>query len=216
MAPSSYQSSLPPPAASSSERAASRPDHDLSLACPFCHIAAVYPPFDPTRPPHPSAPSLSPALTSPSPATYVLLSTPLLVAFLDIQPLSRGHLLLCPRRHAPKLTDAAPAEAAELGRFLRVLSAALSRATGVEDWNVVQNNGAAAAQVVPHMHFHVIPRPEIRAQGRWSEKFTMFGRGTREDLDDEDAEVLAERIRKGVAEVLEEERIGQAEGKAKL
>lgn len=120
-------------------------------------------------------------------------------------PLSRGHLLLCPRRHAPKLTGTTPAEARELGYYLRVLSAALSRATGVDDWNVVQNNGAAAAQVVPHMHYHVIPRPEIRAQGRWSEKFTMFGRGQRSDLDPEDGEKLAARVREEIGKIMSEE-----------
>ncbi|ROW16623.1 hypothetical protein VPNG_01487 [Cytospora leucostoma] len=129
-------------------------------------------------------------------------------------PLSRGHLLLCPRRHAPKLSDVSPAEARELGYCLRVLSSALSRATGVDDWNVVQNNGAAAAQVVPHMHFHVIPRPEIRAQGRWSEKFTMFGRGQRSDLDAEDGEQLAERVRREVVGVLRE--LGEDRVRVKL
>ena len=86
-----------------------------------------------------------------------------------------------------------------------MLSKALARATGVEDWNVVQNNGAAAAQVVPHMHFHIIPRPEIRASGRLRESFTMFGRGQREELDDDEAEVLAGKIREQVAVVMKED-----------
>ncbi|KAK0645741.1 HIT-like domain-containing protein, partial [Cercophora newfieldiana] len=81
------------------------------------------------------------------------------IAFLDIMPLSPGHILLCPRSHAPKLTDVSPSEARELGYHLRIISSAVVRATGVSDWNVVQNNGKAAAQVVEHAHFHVIPRP---------------------------------------------------------
>jgi diadenosine tetraphosphate (Ap4A) HIT family hydrolase len=128
-------------------------------------------------------------------------------------PLSPGHLLVCPRTHRPKLTDASETEAAELGRYLRVLSAALAKTTGVYDWNVVQNNGAAAAQVVPHMHFHLIPRPEIRASGRYSESFTMFGRGRREDLDEEGAEKLAAALRENIASVL---RADEESGKAKL
>ncbi|KAF4587895.1 histidine triad-like protein [Ophiocordyceps camponoti-floridani] len=168
--------------------------------CPFCAIAAAYKPWDAHQPPA----SLPSTLTSP--ASYVVLSTPSLVAFLDIMPLSRGHLLLCPRAHRPKLTDASPSEARDLGAFVRVLSAALARATGVSDWNVVQNNGAAAAQVVPHMHFHLIPRPEIRASGRVCESFTMFGRGTRDDLDEDDAEMLVDALRRHVADVLVEER----------
>ncbi|POR34650.1 Nitrilase and fragile histidine triad fusion protein NitFhit [Tolypocladium paradoxum] len=191
------------------------PTHD---ACPFCDIAAAHQPYDPLHPPS----ALSAELTSPS--SFVVLSTPALIAFLDIMPLSPGHLLLCPRPHRPKLTDASPPEARELGAYVRVLSAALARATGVEDWNVVQNNGAAAAQVVPHMHFHLIPRPEIRASGRFRESFTMFGRGRREELDDDEAERLAEEVRRQVAAVLKEdqqqaeyeERRQLAKAKAKL
>ncbi|CRK31737.1 Hit family protein 1 like [Verticillium longisporum] len=169
--------------------------------CPFCAIADTFSPYDPLEPP--SDHEMDPTRTCP--ASFVVLSTDTLVAFLDIMPLSRGHLLLCPRAHRPKLTDASEIEAAELGRFLRTLSRALARVTGVEDWNVVQNNGAAAAQVVMHMHYHLIPRPEIRASGRFSESFTMFGRGKREELDDDEAEVLARDLREAVAEVLKEE-----------
>lgn len=133
-----------------------------------------------------------------------MLSTPLLIAFLDILPLSHGHVLLCPRRHASKLTDATNSEAAAMGVYLRLLSAALARVTGIKDWNVVQNNGAAAAQVVPHMHFHIIPRPDLTGR---RERFTstMFGRGQREELDEGEGAVLAERIRSAVRDILREE-----------
>ncbi|KAK3378872.1 HIT-like domain-containing protein [Lasiosphaeria ovina] len=175
--------------------------HD-SASCPFCRIAAIYGPYDPADPPAAESDALNPDASAPNPATFVVLSTPLLVAFLDIMPLSRGHVLLCPREHRPKLTDVTAAEAQEMGGYLRVLSAAVAQATGVRDWNVVQNNGAAAAQVVPHCHFHIIPRPELR--DKRSERFTatMFGRGTREDLDEDEAAPLAERIREAVAELL--------------
>ena len=76
------------------------------------------------------------------------------------------------------------------------------------------NNGAAAAQVVPHLHYHIIPRPEIRASGRLSSSFTMFGRGQREELDDDEGETLAAEIRKRVAEVMKED--GKTKVKAKL
>lgn len=92
----------------------------------------------------------------------------------------------------------------------------MTHATGIEDWNVVQNNGAAAAQVVPHMHYHIIPRPEIRASGRFSESFTMFGRGRREELDDDEAVELAGKLRQSIAAVLKEEEEGEKQDKAKL
>ena len=170
-----------------------------AIPCPFCAIVQHHAPFPPQSPPS----DLQSTLTTPP--AFVVLSTPTLVAFLDIMPLSRGHLLVCPRVHRPKLTDTTPTEARRLGAAVRVLSRALSRATGVDDWNVVQNNGAAAAQVVPHVHYHLIPRPEIRARGKMSESFTMFGRGVREDLDEAEAETLAAEIRRQVAVVLREE-----------
>ncbi|KAG6028635.1 hypothetical protein E4U41_000623 [Claviceps citrina] len=178
--------------------------HPGPTDCPFCAITAKHPPYDPLRPP----PSIDPTLTAPE--SYIVLSTPLLIGFLDIMPLSRGHLLLCPRAHRPKLTDATRQESLDLGNYLRVLSSALARATAVEDWNVVQNNGAAAAQVVPHMHYHIIPRPEIRASGKVRESFTMFGRGQREELDGEEAAVLAGRIRREIACVMRAEEEAEA------
>lgn len=210
--PGSFDPGVPP----SSTNQATNDAYDTP-SCPFCHIASTYPPYDPASPPRPPLPPtvsssslpstsiLNPEATSPQPQTFIVLSTPYLVAFLDIMPLSRGHVLLCTRSHRAKLTDVTPREAQELGRYLRVLSAAVSRATGVQDWNVVQNNGAAAAQVVPHMHFHVIPRPELREKGRERFTSTMFGRGMREDLDEEEAAPLAERIREMVRVVVEEE-----------
>ncbi|CEI62639.1 hypothetical protein FVEN_g5168 [Fusarium venenatum] len=186
-----------------------------TATCPFCMISSVYEPFDPLNPPPSTSSLINPELVSP--ASFVVLSTPVLVAFLDILPLSRGHLLLCTRPHRPKLSDVTASESAQLGRYLRILSKAMARATGIEDWNVVQNNGAAAAQVVPHMHFHIIPRPEIRASGRFSESFTMFGRGKREELDDDEAVVLAEEFRQSIATVMrEEEDESQNEEKSKL
>ncbi|KAK3955766.1 HIT-like domain-containing protein [Pseudoneurospora amorphoporcata] len=186
-------------------------DSDTQLNCPFCHISSTFPSYSPLSPPSPFPPSTS---TSPHPRTFLLLSTPLLVAFLDIMPLSPGHLLLCPRRHAAKLTDVFSDEAAELGKYLRILSEAVTRATGIKDWNVVQNNGAAAAQVVEHMHFHVIPRPGLREAERFTS--TMFGRGRREDLDEEEGEELAGRIRGCVREVVREEKERERGRKAKL
>ncbi|KAI0914965.1 HIT domain-containing protein [Ustulina deusta] len=172
-------------------------------SCPFCSIAQTYAAFPPEHPPAPDSPELDPSKLAP--ASFVVLSTPMLMAFLDIMPLSHGHLLLCPRSHKPKLSDVSPEEAAQLGSYLRILSKALSQTTGVYDWNVVQNNGAAAAQVVNHVHYHLIPRPEIRASGKFRESFTMFGRGQREDLDDDEAIELAAKLRANIAAVLEEE-----------
>jgi diadenosine tetraphosphate (Ap4A) HIT family hydrolase len=98
--------------------------------CPFCAIAHAY---------TPSSPFHDPTLVTPP--AFVILCSPLCLAFLDIMPLAQGHLLVTTRMHHEKLSDVSEPEAAELGKWLRVLSRVLGRATGVWDWNIVQNNG---------------------------------------------------------------------------
>jgi histidine triad (HIT) family protein len=67
------------------------------------------------------------------------------IAFLDIGPVSRGHVLVVPKEEKAKLHELSDASAAALGAALRKVAAAVVRATGCADYNVLQNNGAAAA-----------------------------------------------------------------------
>jgi len=80
------------------------------------------------------------------------------LAFLDIGPLSSGHTLVIPKEPAETLDQLSDDAAAALGRVLPRLSRAVLRATGAQDFNVLQNNGAAAHQAVGHVHFHIIPK----------------------------------------------------------
>ncbi|MSQ47608.1 MAG: HIT family protein [Deltaproteobacteria bacterium] len=80
------------------------------------------------------------------------------LAFLDISPLSRGHTLVIPKEPAETLDQLSEESAAALGRVLPRLGRAILRATGATAFNILQNNGAIAHQVVMHVHFHVIPK----------------------------------------------------------
>jgi hypothetical protein len=62
--------------------------------------------------------------------------------------------------------------------------------------------GAAAAQVVPHVHFHIIPRPLLTPELR-NKSFTMFGRGQRSERDDDEAAALAKSLREELAREVE-------------
>lgn len=62
--------------------------------------------------------------------------------------------------------------------------------------------GARAAQVVPHVHFHIIPRPESRPEIK-SRSWTMFGRGQRDELDDDEGTRLAGEMRRVLRDELE-------------
>jgi histidine triad (HIT) family protein len=78
------------------------------------------------------------------------------IAFLDIFPFTRGHLLVVPKHHGARLTDLGPPERAGLIHALDEVCRRVDRITS--DYNVALNAGARAGQVVFHVHFHVIPR----------------------------------------------------------
>ncbi len=80
------------------------------------------------------------------------------LAFLDIGPLSPGHTLIIPKERAAHLHELSDESAAAIGRVLPRLARAVLAATGATDYNILQNNGRTAHQVVMHVHFHIIPR----------------------------------------------------------
>jgi histidine triad (HIT) family protein len=88
---------------------------------------------------------------------------PLVLAFLDINPLSPGHTLVIPKRPAATLDAVDDASAAALGRALPRIARAVIAATGVRAYNILQNNGSDAHQAVFHVHFHIIPKPDARS-----------------------------------------------------
>jgi histidine triad (HIT) family protein len=79
-------------------------------------------------------------------------------AFLDINPLSRGHTLVIPKEPAETIDQLSEESAAALGRVLPRISRAILRATGATAFNILQNNGVTAHQAVMHVHFHIIPK----------------------------------------------------------
>ncbi len=100
-----------------------------------------------------------------------------LVAFLDINPLADGHLLVIPREHFATLDEMTPAACGQLCAALPALGRALRDVTGASGYNVLQSNGQAAGQVVQHVHFHLIPRQPVDDLGfRWNAKKYAVGR----------------------------------------
>ncbi len=80
------------------------------------------------------------------------------LAFLDVAPLSRGHTLVIPKEAKATMAELSDDAAAALGRVLPRICRAVCQATGATDYNLLQNNGAAAQQVVMHVHIHIVPR----------------------------------------------------------
>jgi histidine triad (HIT) family protein len=89
------------------------------------------------------------------------------VAFLDINPFSAGHTLVCPKRHGETLWDMDEREIAEVFALASRVSMGVVAATNADGFRIMQNNGEAANQAVAHIHVHVIPS-KLEDKGRFS------------------------------------------------
>lgn len=97
-------------------------------------------------------------LAGESPASFVYRDEQV-AAFMDIQPVTTGHLLVIPVQHAPHLADLDPEAGAQIFRVGQRMAAAL-RQSGLpcEGVNLFLADGEAAGQEVFHAHLHVFPR----------------------------------------------------------
>jgi len=108
-----------------------------------------------------------------------------IIAFLDIQPLTRGHTLVIPKEHASSMDQLSLNFASALGKALPIVSGAVLKATGATAYNLIQNNGHEAGMSIAHVHIHIIPRyPDSTHSFLWD-----YGK-----IDHEDAKFLAESI----------------------
>jgi len=80
------------------------------------------------------------------------------LAFLDIGPISDGHTLVIPTRHVEKLHDCPPELLGQVGSRLGKIAKAVAAGMNSDGYNILCNNGRAAGQIVEHLHFHIIPR----------------------------------------------------------
>ena len=87
---------------------------------------------------------------------HVVAADRLVMAFLDVRPLFKGHVLVIPRAHHETLADLPGALVAPLFGLVQQLSAAMPKALGSQGSFVGLNN--IVSQSVPHLHVHVVPR----------------------------------------------------------
>lgn len=81
-----------------------------------------------------------------------------IVAFLDINPIAPGHVLVVPREHQETWLDLRDGLAATLAMESQRVARAVVKATGADGFNLLMNNDRCAGQAIPHAHFHVVPR----------------------------------------------------------
>ena len=93
------------------------------------------------------------------PASFVYTAADV-VAFLDIRPLTQGHLLVIPRAHADRLEALDPGLGARMFTVAQQLAVALRRSGFCAGTNLFLADGVLAGQEVFHVHLHVIPRTQ--------------------------------------------------------
>jgi len=89
-----------------------------------------------------------------------VLDEELVIAFMDINPSSKGHMLVVPKRHAENIFEIPESDLVALIKAVKRCAKAVKEALNAEGITILQLNGKASDQIVPHLHVHVIPRWE--------------------------------------------------------
>ena len=79
-------------------------------------------------------------------------------AFLDINPVNLGHVLVIPKKHFASLETTPDEIACEMMKAAKKIGLVMNDAIGADGFNLGLNNGKVAGQAVEHVHFHVMPR----------------------------------------------------------
>lgn len=102
-------------------------------------------------------------------------------AFLDIAPLAPGHSLVIPKKHYEFYPEVPAEEAAAMAGVMSRLAPAIVASQNANGFNFLLANGSCAGQVVPHVHFHIVPRKDGDGLGfRW--EHGSYGEGEMEDV----------------------------------
>lgn len=87
-----------------------------------------------------------------------LYETENVLSFMDINPGTKGHCLVIPKKHAETITDVSEKDLRDVISAVQKVAKAIKKSLSPEGLNVHQSNGAIAGQVVNHAHFHIFPR----------------------------------------------------------
>ena len=98
------------------------------------------------------------------------------IAIMDIMPVTKGHLLLIPKKHLENLYEFTGEEASHLFSVAPRIANVLKEEFKPAGMNLLQNNGAPAGQAVFHFHMHFIPRYDQTDgfQSQWDPKVEEF------------------------------------------
>lgn len=110
------------------------------------------------------------------------------VAFLDINPVNPGHTLVVTKKHYEDFLSCEDDVLENLVIAMKKVANAITEALELKGFNIEQNNGSIAGQIIPHLHFHIIPRNENDGLRHWPGNKYKEG----------EAEEIAEKIREKI------------------
>ena len=96
-----------------------------------------------------------------------VLETDEVLAFLDINPVSKGHTLVIPKTHYASFPEIPVDLVGRLGEALQKIGTAVKSKLNCNGFNVLLNNDRAAGQLIDHSHFHLIPRSDADGVMSW-------------------------------------------------
>jgi len=91
---------------------------------------------------------------------YTVYEDEFVLAFLDINPCTKGHTVVVLKNHKETLEEYEEKDLTTLFPVIQKVVKKLGEKLGVKDYTIGMNNGSLAGQLVPHMHIHIIPRYE--------------------------------------------------------
>ncbi len=122
--------------------------------------------------------------------SYTVAETDTTIAFLDANPLARGHTVVIPKDHHERIRELPDGQAGDVFETVQAVVTAAEDAVDADGTSVGINDGEVAGQVVPHVHCHVVPRWEDDG----GQTFHAVGAGLQE-FSEEELEAIAADIR---------------------
>ncbi|MCX6787933.1 MAG: HIT family protein [Candidatus Kaiserbacteria bacterium] len=89
------------------------------------------------------------------------------IAFLDVKPAAPGHTLVVPKKPVQNIFDVDDGTLVAVMRTVRKIAPAVRNSVGAHGVHINSNHGAAAGQIVFHLHFHIIPRHDRNEFSFW-------------------------------------------------
>ena len=90
------------------------------------------------------------------------------LAFMDKYPINHGHTLIVPKQHYDNILEMPAEIVGEMFALIPSLAKAITSVIESDGFNINQNNGKSANQIVPHVHVHIVPRYSAeKVKGQW-------------------------------------------------